>query len=212
VSLAAALERVAELQSLLTPAQQAAPVVTTTAQQPTTSAFASALTTATGTPPATAPAAFASLSGLAPAGGTPAGRAALALAQQEVGVAESPPGSNDSPRISEYRQATAGAPGPGPWCAYFVSWAARQAGAPLGDFGQGFGRVDDVWAWAEGAGRTTQQPQPGDLVVWDEHIGIVESVQPDGSISTVEGNSSDAVSERTYGPDHGGAVGFVRIG
>ena len=37
----------------------------------------------------------------------------------------------------------------GPWCAYFVSWAARQAGVPLGDSGQGFGRVDDVMAWAQ---------------------------------------------------------------
>jgi len=127
-------------------------------------------------------------------------------------VAEQPPGSNDSPRIAQYRQATAGNPGPGAWCAYFVSWASRQAGAPLGDYGQGFGRVDDVWSWAQGAGRTTQTPAPGDLVVWDEHIGIVESVQADGSITTVEGNSSDQVARRTYGPDHGGAVGFVRIG
>ncbi len=215
MSLATALERVAELQTLLTPARPAAtPVVTATTPQPTTSAFASALTTATGTAPAPAPvptAATASLFGV-PAAGTPAGRAALALAQQELGVAEQPPGSNDGPRIAEFRQATAGAPGPGPWCAYFVSWAARQAGAPLGDYGQGFGRVDDVWAWAQGAGRTTLQPQPGDLVVWDEHIGIVESVAPDGGITTVEGNSSDAVSRRTYGPDRGGAVGFVRIG
>ena len=215
VSLATALERVAELQTLLTP-QQAAPAVAATSRQPTTSAaFASALTTATGAPPAATTAApvatTSSLLGV-PGSGTSAGRAALALAQQEVGVAEQPPGSNDGPRIGEYRQATAGAPGPGPWCAYFVSWAARQAGAPLGDYGQGFGRVDDVWSWASSAGRTTDQPQPGDLVVWDEHIGIVESVGADGGITTVEGNSSDAVSRRTYGPDHGGAVGFVRIG
>ena len=214
VSLATALERVAELQTLLTPARPAAtPVVAATAPQPTTSAFASALTSATDAAPSPPPAPLAATTLLGvPAGGTPAGRAALALAQQEVGVAEQPPGSNDGPRIAEYRQATAGAPGPGAWCAYFVSWAARQAGAPLGDYGQGFGRVDDVWAWAQGAGRTTLQPQPGDLVVWDEHIGIVESVTPDGGITTVEGNSSDAVSRRTYGADHGGAVGFVRIG
>ena len=61
-----------------------------------------------------------------------------ALAQAEVGQAEQPPGSNDSPRIAQYRPATAGS-GVGPWCAYFVSWAAQQAGAPLGEGGQGFG-------------------------------------------------------------------------
>src|SRR3954467_15734136 len=86
------------------------------------------------------------------AGGTPAGQAALNLARAEVGVAEQPPGSNDSPRIAQFRQATAGS-GVGPWCAYFTSWAARQAGVPLGDNGQGFGRVDDVYAWAQKAGK-----------------------------------------------------------
>jgi hypothetical protein len=203
MSLAAALDRVALLQQMLQPA----PVVTATAAQPTT--FTSALTSATaGTGATMGPVALASTA----TGGTPAGQAALAAAEAEVGVSEQPPGSNDSPRIAQYRQATAGAPGAGPWCSYFVSWAARQAGAPLGDMGQGFGRVDDVWSWAQKSGRTTTTPQPGDLVVWDEHIGIVESVKPDGSITTVEGNSSDAVSKRSYGPDHGGAVGFVRIG
>jgi len=205
VSLVNALDRIAELQALLAPTP--APTVTATTAQPTT--FATALTNATtsGSPLAST----ASVAG-AGTGATPAGQAALAAAQAEVGVAEQPPGSNDSPRIAQYRQATAGNPGPGAWCAYFVSWASRQAGAPLGDYGQGFGRVDDVWSWAQGAGRTTQTPAPGDLVVWDEHIGIVESVQADGSITTVEGNSSDQVARRTYGPDHGGAVGFVRIG
>ncbi|HET8756636.1 MAG TPA: CHAP domain-containing protein [Solirubrobacteraceae bacterium] len=156
--------------------------------------------------------------GLVPAspGGTPAGQAMLNAVRNEVGVAEQPPGSNDAPRIAQYRQATAGAPGPGPWCAYFVSWAARTAGVPLGDSGQGFGRVDDVYAWAQRAGKAIPAggapPQPGDLIVWDEHIGIVESVGPDGSINTIEGNSSDRVSRRTYGSDGGGAIGYVRLG
>jgi hypothetical protein len=204
MSLAAALDRVAELQALLHP-QPAAPVATASSAQATT--FSSALAGAGGSANP-----LASASAMPATGGTAAGRAALAAAEGEVGVAEQPPGSNDSPRIAGYRAAVAGSPGPGPWCAYFASWAARQAGAPLGDYGQGFGRVDDVWAWAQKTGRTTTAPQPGDLVVWDEHVGIVESVKPDGSITTVEGNSSDAVSRRSYGPDHGGAVGFVRIG
>jgi len=201
MSLAAALDRVAELQALLQPAAPA-PVAAASSAQPTTT-FSSALATAS----ASSPAATASAGGA-----STAGRAALAAAQPELGVAEQPPGSNDSPRIAQYRSAVAGAPGPGPWCAYFVSWAARQAGAPLGDYGQGFGRVDDIWSWAQRSRRTTDTPSPGDLVVWDEHVGIVQSVAPDGSITTVEGNSSDKVSQRTYGADHGGAVGFVRIG
>ena len=138
------------------------------------------------------------------------------LVRNEIGVAEQPPGSNDSPRIAQFRQATAGS-GVGPWCAYFTSWAAREAGVPLGDNGQGFGRVDDVYAWAQKAGKAIPngegvQPQPGDLIVWDEHIGVVESVGADGTIKTIEGNSSDQVSERTYPPGSRPAIGYVRLG
>jgi CHAP domain len=200
MSLEATLSRIAELQSLLAPPQP----VATAAPATTATAFASALHGATATA-AAAP---------VQAGGTPAGQAILAAVRPEVGQAEQPPGSNDSPRIAQYRQATAGS-GVGPWCAYFVSWAARQAGVPIGDSGQGYGLVDDVWAWGQRTGKALpagSTPQPGDLIVWDEHIGIVESVGADGSIHTIEGNSSDRVSQRTYGSDGGGAVGYVRLG
>ena len=145
------------------------------------------------------------------------GSGALAAAQSQVGVSEQPPGSNDGPQIAEYRTATAGS-GVGPWCAYFTSWAAAQAGVPLGEAGQGFGSVSALYGWAQRTGRATPagpgvQPTPGDLIVWGgEHVGIVESVDPDGSIHTIEGNSSNAVSRRTYGPDGGGATGYVRLG
>jgi CHAP domain len=149
------------------------------------------------------------------AGGTPAGQAIVNLVRGEVGQAEQPPGSNDSPRIAQYRQATVGS-GVGPWCAYFTSWAAREAGVPLGDSGQGFGRVDDVYAWAQRTGKAIPAgggaPQPGDLIVWDEHIGVVESVLPDGRIQTIEGNSSDAVTRRVHDATGGGAIGYVRLG
>ncbi len=149
-------------------------------------------------------------------GGSAAGRRAVEFARGEVGQAEQPPGSNDSPRIAQYREAVAGA-GVGPWCADFVSWAARQAGCPLGDNGEGFQSVSAIWEWAERNGRAVPAdagpPQPGDLILWGgEHVGIVEAVLPDGSIRTIEGNSSDRVSQRTYGPDGGGATGYVRLG
>jgi CHAP domain len=207
VSIASVHARIAELNSLFAP-RPVAPTPTTAANS---ASFAGQLQSATG---ATATAAGA---GVAPAGGaTSAGQAMLNLVKQEVGVKEQPPGSNDAPRIAQYRKATAGS-GVGPWCAYFVSWAAREAGVPIGDNGQGFGRVDDVYAWAQKAGKAIPagdgvKPQPGDLIVWDEHIGIVESVDSDGTIHTVEGNSSDQVAQRTYGADGGGAIGYVRLG
>jgi hypothetical protein len=153
----------------------------------------------------------------APAAQGTGGAGALAAAQSQVGVSEQPPGSNDGPQIAEFRTATAGS-GVGPWCAYFTSWAAAQAGVPLGEAGQGFGSVSALYGWAQRTGRATPagpgvQPNPGDLIVWGgEHIGIVESVDPDGSIHTIEGNSSNAVSRRSYGPDGGGATGYVRLG
>ena len=200
MSLEATLSRIAELQSLLAPPQP----VATAAPATTATAFASALQGATATT-AAAPVS---------AGGTPAGQAILAAIRPEVGQTEQPPGSNDSPRIAQYRQATAGS-GVGPWCAYFVSWAARQAGVPIGDSGQGYGLVDDVMAWGQRTGKALpagSTPQPGDLIVWDEHIGIVESVGADGAINTIEGNSSNMVARRQYGSDGGGAVGYVRLG
>jgi len=101
----------------------------------------------------------------------------------------------------------------GPWCAYFASWVSAHNGTPLGDRGQGFAAVDDVWSWAERSGRALPAratPQPGDLIVWDEHIGVVERVDPDGTIHTIEGNSGDRVAQRAYAPG-GAIVGFVRV-
>lgn len=140
-------------------------------------------------------------------------QAIVRLAQAELGQAEFPPGSNDSPRIAQYRQATAGS-GVGPWCAYFTSWLGQSAGVPLGDSGQGFGRVDDVYAWAQRVGRAVPNgpgatPRPGDLIVWDEHIGIVEQVLPDGRVQTIEGNSSDQVKRNVH--EAGSALGYVRM-
>jgi hypothetical protein len=205
VSLPAVLERIATLHSAFAPPAPPAAAPATVAP----AAFAAQLQGAVG-------AQSAGLAAPVAGGGTPAGQAILNLARGELGVTEQPPGSNDSPRIAQYRQATAGAPGPGPWCAYFVSWAAREAGVPIGDSGQGYGLVDDVWAWGERSGKampaSSGPPQPGDLIVWDEHIGVVESVSADGSITTIEGNSSDSVARRSYGADGGGAIGWVRLG
>jgi hypothetical protein len=233
MSLETALSRITQLNTLLVgptaaPAPAAAPAApattTTTTAAPSSDNFAQMLRTASvATPagPSAAPAATGAATGAASAvapAAAPSGNSAaarmVAMAQAEVGQAEQPPGSNNSPRIAQYRSATAGAPGPGPWCAYFVSWLARQSGVPVGDHGQGFGSVDALYAWAQKSGRAVpassgQNPKPGDLIVWDEHIGIVESVKPDGSIQTIEGNSSDRVSRRVHAK--GDAIGYVRM-
>ena len=211
VSLETTISRVAELQQGWAAAR---------AQTVPSTVFADQLARAVGAAPASAgagptafqPAAVAPVA--AQSGG--AGSQMVAIAQRELGQVEAPPGSNDSPRIAEYRTATPGS-GVGPWCAYFASWVARQAGVPLGEQGQGFGRVDDVAAWAQRTGRAQSPaagytPKPGDLILWGgRHMGMVESVGPDGTVTTIEGNSSDSVARRTYGPGAGGATLFVQM-
>jgi hypothetical protein len=211
VSLHTVIARINELNAALAPPVAAPAATTPTA--PTTSGtgsnqFASMLQGAMAPAAATGAAGV----GAVPANGS-VGAKMVAIAAREVGVAESPPGSNNSPRIAHYRSATAGAPGPGPWCAYFTSWVAREAGVPVGPNGSGFGSVDAVYAWAQQAGKALPKgatPQPGDLIVWDEHIGIVESVGPNGVVNTIEGNSSDKVTRRQHAA--GSALGYVRLG
>jgi CHAP domain len=205
VSIESVVARIAEIQSALAP-----PTPPSTPVQATKgSSFAGMLTNAIG------PGAAGAVSPTTPiAGGTGAGARIVAAAAGEVGQAESPPGSNDSPRIAMYRSATAGNPGPGPWCGYFVSWAAKQAGVPLMDHGQGSGSVDAIYSWAQQTGKAASAssgyvPKPGDLIVFNEHIGIVENVLPGGRIQTIEGNYSDKVSRNTRSRSE--AVGFVRM-
>jgi len=205
----AVLARIAEIESALAPRQP---------QPPAGSAFSSVLASQTAAPTALA----ATASPIAAAATAPAaygaspGLRALQIAAGEIGVTEQPPGSNDGPRIAQYRQAVAGA-GVGPWCAYFVSWAAREAGVPLGEAGQGFGAVAALWDWAQRTGRaipaSAGPPQPGDLIVWDGvHVGIVERVDAQGNIHTIEGNSSNMVTRRVHDSTGDGATGYVRLG
>jgi hypothetical protein len=137
----------------------------------------------------------------------------LAAAETQVGVSEQPPGSNDGPQLAVYRSAVAGAQPGEPWCAYFASWASAQAGTPLGFNGEGLGSVAQITSWAQQTGRylpAGSVPQPGDLILFGtEHVGIVESVNPDGSINTVEGNYENAVTRVHRMP--GEATGFVRL-
>jgi hypothetical protein len=143
------------------------------------------------------------------------GARVAAVAETQIGQAEQPPGSNEGAAIAEYRGATAGAMPGEPWCAYFASWAARQAGEPIGTSGQGLGSVSEIWSWAQSAGRAVPNgpgvvPKPGDLIVFGgEHVGIVRGVLPDGRIETVEGNYENKVSANVRSA--GEATGYVSM-
>lgn len=137
----------------------------------------------------------------------------VAIAAAEVGQGEAAPGTNDGPRIALYRGAVAGAQPGEPWCADFASWVAAQAGAPLGPAGGGFRSVAALTQWAAATGRllpAKAAAQPGDLVLFgDSHVALVESVDPDGTLHTIEGNDGNAVRRDVHVP--GAWTGLVRL-
>jgi CHAP domain len=200
-----ALSRMQQLESML--GQLATPPTVMGAQ-----ASSTALSPASGTTfqQALAAAATTQVGGVNPSG-TNAGLTALQVAETQEGVTEQPPGSNDGPQIAQYRTATQGAYAGAPWCAYFVSWCAAEAGAPIGSQGQGLGSVAAITDWARSTGRLTQTPAPGELILFGTaHVGIVKSVNPDGTLTTVEGNASNGVHEETHWPSE--ATGYVQLG
>ncbi len=215
MSIDSALQRVATInQALANPVTLTGGTLAPNAETASAaSTFASTLAQASAVAPAGAPMSMQALSGQTP--GTSNGSRVVAAAETQIGQAEQPPGSNESPAIAEYRAATAGAAPGAPWCAYFASWAARQAGTPLGPQGEGLGSVSAIWSWAQGAGRAVPNgpgvtPKPGDLIVFGgEHVGIVRGVLPNGAIQTVEGNYENKVSLNERPP--GEATGYVSM-
>jgi CHAP domain len=189
---------------------------------PVSAAFEDPSTSTTGLAGATVPTSSYQLQGLAgiagsslPSSATGPGSQMVAIAESQLGQAEQPPGSNESPAIAQYRGATAGAAPGAPWCAYFASWVARQAGEPLGEQGQGLGSVSEVWSWAQSNGRAVANgpgvvPKPGDLIVFGgEHVGIVRDVLPGGQIQTIEGNYENKVAANVRSPSE--ATGYVTM-
>lgn len=208
----------------------AAPTPTGPTQTQATSGFARQLATAQtnaaldqtspvsdglGTPTVAAPSTLAGVGT-----GSATGQQIAAIASAELGVAEQPPGSDNAPPHRRVPHGRAGA-GVGPWCSYFTSWVCAQAGMPVGPGGRGEGWVPNVEQWGKDTGKwiTPSQGIPaqvGDLIVFDrngdgltDHIGVVTNVKPDGGVDTVEGNSSNKVSARSYGP--GQWTGLVRV-
>lgn len=124
----------------------------------------------------------------------------LSAARGELGVAESPLGSDRGPRIRVYARSTGTVDGQA-WCSMFASWVFARAGAPLGAFGTGFARVRDLRAWARARRAILplgSVPAPGDLVArGGEHVGVVERVVT-GTVTVISGNSSNRVQRTRH--------------
>lgn len=112
----------------------------------------------------------------------------LNVARGQLGTVES--GSGDT-KFSDWY----GLPSES-WCDMFVSWVGSTAGAAsiIGHFAYCPSHVN----WFKGRGQWGKTPRVGAVVFFDwnadgeaDHVGLVETVNADGSIGTIEGNSTN---------------------
>ncbi len=106
------------------------------------------------------------------------------------------------------------------WCACFVSWCADQAGLIQSGAVPKFSLCTDGKNWFQNQGKwqgTGSMPSPGAIVFFDwehdgtcDHVGIVERC--DGiTVYTIEGNSEDAVKERSYAISSNSIMGYGMV-
>lgn len=126
--------------------------------------------------------------------------AALSRAKSQIGVKESPAGSNKVKFSDWYGMI-------GPWCAMFATWCYELGAKDLNKDSPSFFRgqrwayvpyiVSDARAGRNGL-RTTDDPVPGDLVCFDwaadtvyDHVGLFEKwIVGAGDFQSLEGNTS----------------------
>lgn len=127
----------------------------------------------------------------------------LTIARKQLGVCESPPGSNNVRYNTWYygREVMGSAY---PWCMVFVQWVFAQAGVKLPVRTASCGALMNA---AKAAGCwVTAGFKPGDVVIYDfpggaatDHCGIVETELPDYGVQAVEGNTSQSGSQSNGG-------------
>lgn len=132
--------------------------------------------------------------------GTAAGM--IAAARALLGTVESPPGSNHNFITSWYGF-------DGPWCDMSVSYEAAHSdnlAAVFGKFAYTVSHAQEFqrhgrWHYGLGGAR------PGDIVFFDwggsrligaiDHVGVIEAVHANGTITTLEGNTSNQFLRRS---------------
>lgn len=111
----------------------------------------------------------------------------LAKVHAEVGYVEGPENNH-----TKYQKANQ------PWCGAFINWCAKEVkytGMPnLVYTPTGAEAFKGKGAWSNAA---TAKPQPGDIVFFDfpggekiDHVGVVIKDNLDGTVTTIEGNTS----------------------
>lgn len=115
----------------------------------------------------------------------------LAIALAEVGTVEGP--KENETKYGKFTKHDLQ-----PWCGSFVMWCANQAKIKMPNVvwtPGGVAAFQGMGAWSNAA---TATPKPGDIVFFDfveggapvEHVGIVLKDNLDGTVTTIEGNTS----------------------
>jgi hypothetical protein len=120
----------------------------------------------------------------------------LAVAQGEIGVKESPAGSNTVKYNTEYYGYKVAGDN-FPWCCVFVWWVFKHADASRLFFdGRKTEGCPALFDYYKANGQLVTEPRAGDIVFFDfsgkktrkQHVGIVERVSGN-VLTTIEGNT-----------------------
>lgn len=131
----------------------------------------------------------------------------LRLAASQLGIKESPAGSNKVKYNTAYygREVSGSAY---PWCVVFLWWLFREGGGSgLFYGGNKTASCTTLYGYHRGKGQAVTDYRPGDVIFFDfsgekkitEHVGLCESVEA-GYITTIDGNTG------TTNEANGGAV------
>ena len=113
----------------------------------------------------------------------------VAIARKEIGYIEGP--KNNETKYGKFTKADMQ-----PWCGSFVMWCANQAKLSIPNCVYTPAGAEAFKGQGRWMNHETAKPQAGDLVFFSfdgkgiEHVGIVIRDAGDGTITTVEGNTS----------------------
>ena len=126
--------------------------------------------------------------------------------EQFVEVARAEIGTTEGPKNNETKYGKFTGHDLQPWCGSFVMWCANQVKAKIPNVVYTPAGVEAFKGIGQWFNAETSSPQPGDIVFFDfpggdevDHVGIVVKDNLDGTVVTVEGNTSDAKSQSNGG-------------